>query len=455
MEVGKIVSVRESIVEIGFSGVRPFRHELLLLEGDNDVKMEAYSSSREDTIFALSLSDNSKLFRGASILRTGEVLTVPVGPEVNGRLMNVFGEPLDGKRLFAEARRPVYKDSPPFADLLVYDELLDTGIKVIDFFTPIRKGGKMGIFGGSGVGKSVLILELVHNAELIRDTTTIFAGIGERMREGQELYESLTKNNLLKNTALIYAEINEKAANRFRAAYTAATLAEYSRDELGRDVVMFIDNIYRFIQAGNELSTLLGGIPSEDWYQPTLTSDVGMFEERLISTKNAAITSVQAIYVPADDMSDAGIQTTFSYFDSVCMLSRAVAGEGRYPAVDILGSSSSIIDPKIIGRDHYFLYLEAEKILKRYAQISKIVSIVGEYELSKADQVIYHRARKLLNYMTQNFYVTANQTGRAGTYVPRARTIADVATILTGKADNISEEKFLYIGDLRNIMAKK
>ncbi len=454
MEVGKIVSVRESIVEVGFSGVKPFRHELMLLEEDNSLKLETYSSSREDTVFALALSDISKMYRGATVLRTGEVLTVPVGPEVAGRLINIFGEPQDGRRLFATARRPVYKEAPPYTDLHVHKEILETGIKVIDFFTPVRKGGKVGIFGGSGVGKTVLLLELIHNAELLKKTTTIFAGIGERIREGHELYESLLKKGLLKNTALVYAQINERAANRFRAAYTAATLAEYARDEMKQDAVLFIDNIYRFIQAGNELSTLLGNIPSEDWYQPTLTSDIGMFEERLISTQNGAITSIQAIYVPADDMSDSGIQTAFSYFDSVVILSRAVAGEGHYPAVDILASSSSVIEPAILGRDHYFLYLEAEKTLKRYSQISRIVSIVGEYELTKEDQTTYHRARKLLNYMTQDFFVTADQTGRPGVWVPRAKTIADVGAIITGRVDDIAEEKFLYVGDLKGIKPK-
>jgi len=455
MEVGKVVSVRESIVEVGFTGPKPFRHELLLLEDDNKVRLEVYTSGRENTVFALALSGTDSLYRNATIIRTGEVITIPVGKSVNGRLINVFGDPQDGMRLFAEARRPIYKDPPTFTDLYVHNEVLETGIKVVDIFTPIRRGGKIGIFGGSGVGKTVFVLELIHNAELLKNTATIFAGIGERIREGHELYESLAKKGLLKSTALIFGQINESAANRFRVAYASASMAEYFRDEEKKDVIFFIDNIYRFIQAGNELSTLLGSIPSEDWYQPTLTSDVGMLEERLVSTKDGAVTSVQAIYVPADDRSDTGIQTAFSYFDSVVVLSRQVAAQGRYPSVDILDSSSSVIDPAILGDEHFELFLDAEKILKRYTQIEKIVSIVGEYELTKEDQIVYHRARKLLNYMTQSFYVTSDQTGRPGAYVPRKTTISDVRKILDGKVDEIPEEKFLYIGSLADIQNER
>ena len=446
METGRIVSVRENIVEVAFPGVQPFRHELLTLEGDNSVKLETYSSSREGTIFALVLSEVTALFRGAVVTRTGEVITVPVGSVVNGRIINVFGEPQDGMELMAQARRPIYKPAPMYTDLFIHNDILETGIKVIDFFMPLRKGGKVGIFGGSGVGKTVLVLELIHNSELLKNTATIFCGIGERIREGHELFESLTAKKLLNK--VVFGKINEKAAARFRVAYAATTLAEYYRDEESKDVIFFVDNIYRFIQAGNEVSTLLGRIPSEDWYQPTLSSDIGMFEERLLSTKNAAVTSIQAIYVPADDMTDSGIQTAFSYFDSIIVLSRTVAGEGKYPAIDILASSSSVIDPDILGKQHYELYVETEKILKRYSYLNRIVSIVGEYELSKEDQVVYHRARKLLNYMTQSFFVTSDQTGRVGKFVPRAKTIADVADIISGKLDSVPEEALLYIGEL-------
>lgn len=455
METGRVISVRESIVEVAFSGIQPFRHELLTLADDKSIKLEAYSSSREGTVFALVLADAAPLFRGAVVERTGEVITVPVGDAVNGRLINVFGDPQDGRDLLALARRPIYKPSPIYTDLFIPKEILETGVKAIDFFTPVRKGGKVGIFGGSGVGKTVLLLELIHNAELLKNTATIFCGIGERIREGHELYESLTAKKLLSKVALVFAEIHEKAAARFRVAYAGTTLAEYYRDEEGKDVIFFVDNLYRFIQAGNEVSTLLGRIPSEDWYQPTLASDVGMFEERLLSTKNAAVTSIQAIYVPADDMSDSGIQTAFAYFDSIIVLSRAVAGEGKYPAIDILVSSSSVINPDVLGKKHYDLFVEAEKILKRYSYLNRIVSIVGEYELAKEDQVIYHRARKLLNYMTQSFFVTADQTGRPGKYVPRAKTIADVADIISGKYDHISEEVFAYIGDLGEIRGRQ
>ncbi len=450
-ESGRISSIRENIIEIIFPGKKPSRHELLTLEDDRSVKMEVYTSGRDNTVFAIALSDITFLYRGAKVISSGEVITVPVGPVVNGRLINAFGEPQDGRELISDIRRPIYKDPPPFSDFVVSKEILESGIKVIDFFTPFRKGGKVGIFGGSGVGKTVLILELIHNVEFVKKTNVIFAGIGERVREGHELYMSLTETGLLKGTALVFGEINERAANRFRVAYSAAAIAEYSRDEQKKDVVIFVDNIYRFIQAGNELSTLLGSIPSEDWYQPTLSSDIGMFQERLVSTKNAAITSVQAIYVPADDLADSGVQAVFTYFDSVVVLSRIVAGEGRYPAVDIMASSSSVLDADIIGEEHYEVYTKAVSSLKRYNQLNRIVSIVGEYELTKNDQILYHRARKLQNYMTQNLFVTEEQTGRRGSYVPRKKTILDVAAILDGKYDDVPEEKFLYVGSLDGI----
>src|SRR3990170_6486165 len=453
--VGEITAVKENVVEVSFLEMKPFRHELLTLVDDPSVKLEVYSSSQENTVYTLALTDVAGLYRGARVRRTGEVITIPVGPAINGRLINVFGDPQDKKPLNAVARRPIYTTAQPYTELKIYYDVLETGIKVIDFFTPFRKGGKIGIFGGSGVGKTVLLLELIHNVEFIKKTAAIFAGVGERIREGHELYESLSKKGLLDGVFFFFFVIKEKAANRFRVPYAAATLAEYYRDEEKKDVVFFIDNIYRFIQAGNELSTLLGNIPSEDWYQPTLASDVGMFEERLISTKNAAITSVQAIYVPADDLADAAVQTVFSYFDSVVILSRQVAGENRYPAVDILTSSSSIIDPAIIGRQHYELYLQAETIIKRYSQLKRIVSIVGEYELAAEDQIYYHRAKKILNYMTQSMHVTADQSGRPGVYVPRAKTLADIAAIVSGKFDKVTEDAFSYIGDLSTLKNAK
>ena len=448
---GKITSVRENIVEVSFSGVKPFRHELLVLEEDPKIRLEVYSLARDTTVYTLALGEVNSLYRGAMVKRTGEVINIPVGSAVKGRLINVFGDPQDGRELFAPARRPIYTSGSPLTELKLYNEVLETGIKVIDFFAPVRKGGRLGVFGGSGVGKTVLLLELIHNVEFHKNTTIIFAGVGERIREGQELYESLSTKGLLKNVALVYGEIHEKAANRFRVPYAVATLAEYFRDDERQDVVVFIDNIYRFIQAGNELSTLLGNIPSEDWYQPTLSSDIGMFEERLVSTNSGAITSIQAIYVPADDLADAAVQTVFSYFDSIIILSRATASEGRYPAIDILASSSSMIDPDILGKRHFQLFVETEKILKQYTQIKRVVSIVGEYELTKEDQLTYQRARKLLNYMTQSMYVTADQTGRPGTYVPLAKTIIDVEAIITGKMDNVKDEQLLYIGDLSAI----
>jgi len=451
-DTGRITSVKENIVEITFEGLKPARGELLTLEDDRKVKLEVYTSGRDNTVYALALSNIFNLYRGAKVVRTDAAITVPViGEEIKGRMINVFGEPIDGKPLKVSKKMPIYRPAPTYPETVMSKEILNTGIKVLDFFTPIIKGGKVGVFGGSGVGKTVLLLELIHNVEFLKNTSIIFAGIGERIREGHELYESLIKQNLLEKSALVFGEINDRAAIRFRTAYAAATIAEHFRDSEKQDVVFFVDNIYRFIQAGNELSTLLGSIPSEDWYQPTLASDIGQFEERLVSTKEGSITSIQAIYVPADDISDSGVQAVFSYFDSVVVLSRDIAGKGIQPSVDVLSSSSEVMDWELVGREHYDLHQESISLLKRFVQLDRIVSIVGEFELTKTDQVIYHRARKLQNYLTQNLSVTAEQTGRKGTYVKRERTVADIAEIISGKLDTVEENAFLYIGTLDDI----
>jgi len=292
----------------------------------------------------------------------------------------------------------------------------------------------------------------MHNIAIFHKGLSVFAGVGERIREGHELYETLSDTKVLPHVALVFGQMNESAAVRFRVGFTAISLAEYFRDTLKKEVLFFIDNVYRFVQAGNELSTLLNSIPSEDGYQATLAGEVGVFQERLISTNDAAITSVQAIYVPADDLTDAGVQAIFPYFDSVVTLSRAVYQEGRHPSVDILGSSSSLIDPSVLGLEHYEAVLEAEKLLKRYTYLQRIVSIVGEAELSIEDRILLHRAKKLLNYMTQDLFVTADQAGRPGKYVKREKTIADVRDILAGSLDEVSEDTLLYIGDLSELM---
>jgi F-type H+-transporting ATPase subunit beta len=452
ISTGHISAIRGDIVEVEFKGKKLARHDLLSLNEDPDTRLEVYSSTPNNSFLCISLTASTRLYRGAKVQQLGSGLEVPIGDELLGRVTDLFGNPIDGGgKISLNKKSPIYKSNPTYDQVSMKGEIQETGIKVIDFFTPVRKGGKIGLFGGSGVGKTVLLSELMHNVAFFHKGRSVFAGIGERIREGHELYETLKSTDVLPHVALVYGQMNEAAAVRFRVGFTAIALAEYFRDERKQDVLFFIDNIYRFAQAGNELSTLLNTIPSEDGYQATLAGEIGAFQERLVSTKEASITSVQAIYVPADDLTDSGVQAIVPYFDSVVTLSRAVYQEGRHPSVDILGSSSSLIEPNIIGYEHYDAVLEADKLIERYNYLQRIVSIVGEAELSVEDKILYHRARKLLNYMTQDVFVVADQSGRPGKYIKREKTISNVRDILAGKVDNLSEEKLLYVGDLSEI----
>ena len=450
--IGHIVSIRGDIIEVASKDKKLARHDLLTIEGDCDVKLEVYSSTAQDSVLCLSLTDPSKLTRGEKVEKLSSGLEVPVGEQMLGRVVDLFGNPIDGGGdLSTSKKTSIYHGKPTYDQVSSTTAIQETGIKVIDFFTPIKKGGKIGLFGGSGVGKTVLLSELMHNIAFFHKGVSVFAGIGERIREGHELYETLKSTNVLPHVALVFGQMNESAAVRFRVGFTAIALAEYFRNNSNKDVLFFIDNIYRFVQAGNELSTLLNTIPSEDGYQATLAGEVGAFQERLISTREAPITSIQAIYVPADDLTDAGVQAIVPYFDSVVTLSRAVYQEGRHPSVDVLTSTSSLIDPAILGYEHYDAVLEAEKLLKRCTYLQRIVSIVGEAELSVEDKILYHRANKLLNYMTQDLFVVADQNDRPGKYVKLEKTVADVRDILAGRLDNVQEELLLYIGDLSEL----
>jgi F-type H+-transporting ATPase subunit beta len=452
MDLGYILSIRGEVVEVEFYRNPPFIGEILTLEENPSTLIEVYSISVKKTFLCLSLAKPNKLFRGARVKRTGKKLEVPVGKELLGRVIDIFGNPRDGlPPLKTGEKRSVYQSPPPYQEIVPGKELIETGIKIIDFFTPLRKGEELGIFGGAGLGKTVLLLELMHNIVFFKKGVLVFAGLGERIREGHELYEKLKKSNVLNSTSLIFGQMNESAAVRFKVGFVAATIAEYFRDSCRENVLFFIDNVYRFLQAGNELSTLLSVIPSEDGYQPTLNSEIGKLEERLVSTKNGSITSVQAIYVPADDITDSGVQAVLPYFDSIAILSRDVYQEGRYPAIDILDSSSSVIDPAILGQDHYEVLLEAKKILERQKELQQIVSIVGEAELSIENRTIYRRARKILNFMTQNLFTVSEQTGTKGQYVKREETIKGVKAILEGRLDRILEEAFLFIGGLNDL----
>ncbi len=447
--VGTIKSIRGDVIEVEFIGVKPNRFEILEFVDDPTIKLEVYSSTNKDSVFCICFSDPGKFYRGGKVARRFETINVPVGKELLGRVVDLFGHPQDNLgEIKTKQTRSIYAQPPAFASTNINREILETGIKVVDFFTPFLKGGKIGLFGGSGVGKTVILTELMHNTAVFHKGISIFAGIGERIREAQEMIENLRDNKVLPNVSLVLGQMNERAAVRFRAGYAAITIAEYFRDQENRDILFFVDNVYRLVQAGNELSTLLNTIPSEDGYQATLTSDIGQFQERIVPTTSGSITAIEAIYVPADDLTDSGVQAIMPYFDSVVSLSRAIAEEGRRPAVDILNSSSSLVEANVIGVPHYEAYLEAEKILNRYVFLDRVVSIAGEGELSPEDQKVYSRAKKILNYMTQDLHMTADQSGRAGVYVNRKKVIEDVSDVLSGKLDEWPAEKFSYISSL-------
>lgn len=431
----------------------PFVGEILASEEKLGVLLEVKKIAYEKTFICTCsiLSGFDRICRGEKVCRTKEVFLVPVGKTLLGRVVDIFGYPLDGKGPFPVVEKwPIYRQLE-YPQIAVKKEIIETGIKAIDFFTPLRKGEKIGLFGGAGVGKTVLLLELMHNIAFYGQQLIIFAGLGERIREGHELWETMEKVKVLPRSILIFGQMDEPAAVRHKVGFVAATLAEYFRDILKQDCFVFIDNIYRFVQAGNELSMMLGEIPSEGGYQNTLQSEVGKLEQRFVSTENGVITSIQAVYVPADDITDPGVQAILPFLDSAIILSRKVYEEGRVPAIDFLASSSSALDPKIVGERHYKLYLEAKKILERYQELEEIVAIVGEAELSFENRVIYQRAKKLLNFMTQSFFVVEDQTGRKGKYVKLKDTLDGVEAILTGKVDDIPPENFLYIDTIESL----
>lgn len=452
---GTVLSVRGQLAEVQFLGSKPAIHDILLLESDPDVKLEVYASAGAEVFYCLVLRSPEKLFRGVVVTNSGGPLLLPVGEAILGRVIDIFGQPVDGlAKINATERRPLYREGPSYEHLSTKGTILETGIKALDLFCPFVRGGKVGLFGGAGVGKTILLTEVLHNVVLRasnRKAVAVFAGVGERTREGQELYESLKEMNYLSSTALVFGQMGENPTVRYLTALAGATLAEYFRDERQKDVLFFIDNVFRFAQAGNELSMLMNVIPSEDGYQPTLSSDMAAFHERLASTDQASISSVEAIYVPADDILDQGLQAIFPYLDSVVVLSREVYQQGFLPTVDFLASSSSALSVAIAGQTHVQTALEAVKLFEQQASLEHIVSLVGEAELSLQNQVLYRRARKLRQYMTQNFFVTEAQTGKPGSYVPLKTTIEDVRRILAGDFDQVPEEKFRYIGSVKEI----
>lgn len=457
MLIGKVVSVKGQIIEVEFSQDKPHIHDVLVYKEDPTVKMEVYTSASPNSFFCLALTTVTPLHHGSEVVNTDQPIKVPVGVEMLGRVVDTLGEPQDGMgEIKVKELRPIIARDVSFADVHIPSELLETGIKVVDFLTPIVKGGKVGLFGGAGVGKTVIISEIIHNLVILNPerNVTVFTGVGERTREGEELFETLKESKVMQGVCLIYGSMGENPALRFRTAFTGVTLAEYFRDSLGKDVLFFIDNIFRFAQSGYELSTLINAIPSEGGYQSTLTSEMASFHERLVSTQKNAITTFEAIYVPADDLTDSGVQAIFPYLDSGIILSRAIYQEGRFPAVDLLGSSSSSLNADIVGEVHYQTALDAQSLLKKALALERIVSLIGESELSADDQVIYKRSKMLKNYMTQNFTVVEAQTEKKGVFVSVKDTVADVRAILDGKVDMLAPEDFLFIGTLKDLEAK-
>lgn len=454
---GKIISIRGHIAEVEFLDNPPSIKDIFVFEKDESVMLEVYSSSSPTSFYCLCLNDVDKLYRGAVVINTGESLKIPVGAEVLGRVIDLFGDAQDGKELNKNIQRKgIFGQQLSINDIVAPSQILETGIKAVDFFSPLLKGGKIGLFGGAGVGKTVLLTEIIHNVVVLNKekTLSVFTGVGERVREGQELLEALEQSEVLQSVALIYGQMSKNPAVRFRTAHAGVTMAESFRDDLKKDVLFFIDNMYRFAQAGNELSTLISTIPSEGGYQATLSSEMAELHERLVSTKNGFITSVETIYVQSDDITDPAVQALFPFLDSITVLSRNVFQRGRFPAIDILSATSSALNKEVVGETHYEVLIKAQAIAKKASTLERIVSLVGEADLSKEDRIDYKRAKILENYMTQNFFVAEGQTGRKGSYVKLADAVNDVNDIFLGKFDEEDPAKFLYIGSVKDMNAK-
>ncbi|HEX7042322.1 MAG TPA: F0F1 ATP synthase subunit beta [Patescibacteria group bacterium] len=457
MVKGKIISIKGQIIEVEFVDEIPRIYDVLVADVDPNIKMEVYTSASPNSFFCLALTTITKLHYGSTVISTEQPIKIPVGPELLGRVIDSLGDAQDGMgTITTKESRPIIAKDVSYANVNIPHEVLETGIKVVDFFTPIVKGGKVGLFGGAGVGKTVIISEIIHNLVILNPekNVSVFTGVGERTREGEELFTTLIESKVMQGVSLIYGSMGENPAIRFRTAFTGVTLAEYYRDVLGKDVLFFIDNIFRFAQSGYELSTLMNAIPSEGGYQSTLTSEMASFHERLVSTHKNAITTFEAIYVPADDLTDSGVQAIFPYLDSGLILSRQVYQEGRFPAIDILSSNSSSLNPDTVGEQHYQTALDAQTLLKKATALERIVSLIGESELSSDDQTVYKRSKMLKNFMAQNFTVVETQTEKKGVFVHLKETVADIRAILDGKVDKLKPEDLLYIGTLKDVEDK-
>ena len=455
---GKIVQVIGPVIDIRFSSenlpaIRNAIH--IKLQDGKEMTCEVAQHVGDDIVRCIAMSSTDGLVRGMTCIDTGNAIEVPVGDEVLGRMFNVLGEPIDGLgEVKATKKMPIHREAPTFAQQQTSSEILETGIKVIDLLCPYSKGGKIGLFGGAGVGKTVLMQELIHNIAIEHGGRSVVAGVGERTREGNDMYHEMKESGVLKNTVLTYGQMNESPGARMRVALSALTMAEYFRDEEHQDVLLFIDNIFRFTQAGSEVSALLGRMPSAVGYQPTLATEMGQLQERITSTDDGSITSVQAIYVPADDLTDPAPATTFSHLDARLVLDRSIAALGIYPAVDPLGSSSRMLDPLVIGEEHYHVARQVQQILQRYKELQDIIAILGMEELSEEDKKIVARARRIRNFLSQPFSVAEQFSGLKGIYVPVKDTVRSFAEILEGNYDDLPEQAFMSVGTIEDVIKK-
>ncbi|WP_297376829.1 F0F1 ATP synthase subunit beta [uncultured Helcococcus sp.] len=456
--IGKVVQVIGPVLDIRFSlGSLPKLLNSIVIKKDNlEVVAEVSQHIGDDTVRCIAMTSTDGLQRGDKAIDTGKPISVPVGDQTLGRLFNVLGKTIDKKEKIAEnaERAPIHNKAPEFEDLKPANEIFETGIKVIDLMCPYAKGGKVGLFGGAGVGKTVLIQELINNIATEHGGYSVFTGVGERTREGNDLYYEMTESGVIDKTALVFGQMNESPGARMRVALTGLTMAEHFRDQQNKDVLLFIDNIFRFTQAGSEVSALLGRMPSAVGYQPTLATEMGQLQERITSTKNGSITSVQAVYVPADDLTDPAPATTFNHLDATTVLSRSISELGIYPAVDPLESSSRILNEDTVGKRHYDVARRVQETLQKYKDLQDIISILGMDELSEEDKIIVARARKIQRFLSQPFHVAEVFTGYQGQYVPLEETIRGFEEILDGKHDDIPESAFLYCGTIEDVVAK-
>ncbi len=453
---GKVVQVLGPVVDVDFTDYLPAINEALETKiGDQRLVLEVAAQLGDNRVRTIAMDTSEGLVRGQEVKATGDSIKVPVGEEVLGRIFNVVGETVDDAGDFTcKEYRSIHRDPPPFEEQSTKTEVFETGVKVVDLLAPYNKGGKVGLFGGAGVGKTVIIMELINNVAMKHSGYSVFAGVGERTREGNDLYFEMEESNVLDKVALCYGQMSEPPGARNRIALTGLTMAEYFRDEMGLDVLMFVDNIFRFAQSGSEMSALLGRIPSAVGYQPTLASEMGKLQERITSTTKGSITSVQAVYVPADDLTDPAPASVFAHLDATTVLNRSIAEKGIYPAVDPLDSTSRMLDPTIIGQEHYDIARGVQTILQKYKDLQDIIAILGMDELSEEDKKTVERARKIEKYLSQPFHVAEVFTGSPGVYVELADTLAGFKGLIEGKYDDMNEAAFYMVGNMDEAIAK-